>query len=347
MGPNNAKSEQEEDDYLTMTFAEPTQTQKTETLTQRKKRLAREAEIKARPKSKAEIAAEERAKRDAALQQSTLDTSSKGFKMMAALGYKPGSALGAAPKPPTDGLEREGRTQNPEQPDHRLLEPIGLEMKEGRSGIGADAEKKRKIREEFEQREEGEKRRKVEAGEFRERQQKEREEKKMEGQVWGAMKVCEKLDDEDDNEDKQSAVNPEEDDAVAPARRKNPSSKPLHSVNVLWRALVRQRALDERDRRMRYDLHQSLSRRPDYDDPEEDREDRQALSRKAETEEVDVDLDQDDDELAEFEALDVAEKLTRLVEYLRSMWHYCFWCKFRYPDEELEGCPGLTEDDHD
>ena len=146
---------------------------------------------------------------------------------------------------------------------------------------------------------------------------------------------------------KQSAVNPEEDDAVAPARRKNPSSKPLHSVNVLWRALVRQRALDERDRRMRYDLHQSLSRRPDYDDPEEDREDRQALSRKAETEEVDVDLDQDDDELAEFEALDVAEKLTRLVEYLRSMWHYCFWCKFRYPDEELEGCPGLTEDDHD
>ena len=51
----------------------------------------------------------------------------------------------------------------------------------------------RKIREEFEQREEGEKRRKVEAGEFRERQQKEREEKKMEGQVWGAMKVCEKL----------------------------------------------------------------------------------------------------------------------------------------------------------
>ena len=86
MGPNNAKSEQEEDDYLTMTFAEPTQTQKTETLTQRKKRLAREAEIKARPKSKAEIAAEERAKRDAALQQSTLDTSSKGFKMMAALG---------------------------------------------------------------------------------------------------------------------------------------------------------------------------------------------------------------------------------------------------------------------
>ena len=126
-----------DDDYLTMTFDDPTPATKTETLTQKKKRLAREAETKGRPKSKAELAAEEKEKRDAALNNKEIDTASKGFKMMAALGYKQGTALGATR---TDTQNAAG--------DTRLLEPVGLELKEGRSGIGADAEKKRKFREE-------------------------------------------------------------------------------------------------------------------------------------------------------------------------------------------------------
>ncbi|OQV09075.1 G-patch domain-containing protein [Cladophialophora immunda] len=312
----------DEDDYMNMTFEDTASSQKNETLTQRKKRLAREAEIKGRPKSKAELAQEERKKRDSALSTTTLDTSNKGFKMMAALGYKPGNALGAS-RPTTDGGK-----------DDRLLEPIGLEMRDSRSGIGADAEKKRKFREEVEAQQEADKKRKVEAGEFRERQQKEREEKKMEGQIWAAMKVCERLDEEDEAE--QSA------DTAEPRR-----SKPLKSVDVLWRTLVKQRAINERDRRMRYDLHQSLSRRPDYIDPDEEKEDQMAMGRKAEVEEVDVDLDEEDEELNEFEALEVPEKLAKLVAYLRERWNYCFWCKYRYPDEKMEGCPGTTEIDHD
>lgn len=317
----------DEDDYMNMTFEETTAAPKIETLTQRKKRLAREAEVKGRTKSKAELAEEERKKREAALNTTSLDITNKGFKMMAALGYKPGSALGVS------------RTGTGGEQDDRLLEPIGLEMKDSRSGVGADAEKKRKFREEVGAQEDVEKKRKVDADEFRERQQKEREEKRIEGQVWGAMKVCERLG-EEDNEAGSST-----DTKVGSTSRI--ATKPLSSVNVLWRGLVKQRAINERDRRMRYDLHQSLSRRPDYDDADEDKDDQTALEKKAETEEVDVDLDAEDEELDQFEALEISEKLARLVTCLRERWNYCFWCKFKYPDKEMDGCPGTTEEDHD
>ena len=329
MSLSTTEADGEDDDYLTMSFDEPP-TSKIETLTQRKKRLAREAEIKGRPKSKAELAAEEKAKREKALASNTLDTSNKGFKMMAALGYKPGTALGASRDKTPNGA-----------PDERLLEPVGVEMREGRSGIGADAEKKRKFREAVSAREDDVKKRKVDETDFRVRQQQEREEKKMEGQTFGAMKICEGLEEDDDAA---TSATPATQAADGQAKAR---TRPLHSVNVLWRGLVRERALKERDRRMRYDLHQSLSRRADYDDPDEDEDDRRALGKKADLEEVDIDLDRDDEELEQFEALEVSERLRRLVDYLRERWHYCFWCKFRYTDAAMEGCPGTTEDDHD
>ncbi|KEF60094.1 uncharacterized protein A1O9_04944 [Exophiala aquamarina CBS 119918] len=320
MAPESAADD--EDDYMNMSFEDTAPDKKNETLTQKKRRLAREAEQKARPKSKAELAEEERKKRDGALNKNALDTNNKGYKMMTALGYKAGSALGAA-REPADG-----------EKDTRLLEPIGLDMKDSRSGIGADAEKKRKFREEVEAQQQVDKKRKVEAGDFRERQQKEREEKRMEGQVWGAMKVCERLEEEEEAE-------------VDAARGTPKRTKPLQCVNVLWRSLVKQRAINERDRRMRYDLHQSLSRRADYNDPEEESEDQISFAKKADTEEVDIALDNGDEELDQFEALEVSEKLANLVAYLRERWYYCFWCKYRYSDKELEGCPGATEEAHD
>src|SRR5271155_5145017 len=95
VGQSKATEDDKEDDYLNMTFEEPSAATASskETLTERKKRKQREAETRGRPKSKAELAAEGAAKRDAAL-ANTLDTSNKGFKMMAALGYTAGSALG-------------------------------------------------------------------------------------------------------------------------------------------------------------------------------------------------------------------------------------------------------------
>lgn len=312
---------EEEDDYLTMAFEEPDTNTKKETLTQKKRRLAQEAEERSRPKSKAQLAEEERAKREAALNNPDVDKTSKGFKMMAALGYKPGAALGK-------DLSSNGDSAH----DTRLREPIGIDMKEDRGGIGADAEKKRKFREEVERKSESEKRQKVDADEFRLRQQHEREEKRREGQFYGAMKVAERLEEED--------LNGED-------TRNTATTRPLSSYNVLWRGLVKQRLLNERERRMRYDMDQSLSRLSTYDDPDQEKVDQIAFSRKAQVEEVHFELDQEDEELEELEALNPEQKLEKIVLFLREHWHYCFWCKSRYPDAEMEGCPGTTEEDHD
>ena len=309
-GKKPGGEEDDEDDYLNMTFTDST---KPESLVDRKKRQQREAEARARTKSKAEIAAEAEAKRQEGLSTSAFDSTNRGARMMAKLGYVPGESLG-----------KEG--------GGGLKEPVGLEMKEGRSGVGADSEKKRKIREEFERREEGVKRAKGEEVDFRERGRLEREKRRVEAQVLGAQKVFERLEEED-------AVRGDGKEAVE-EEGKVLNKRSLGAVNVLWRGLVKGRKVAERDRRMRYDLQQSLSRRLD---PEEDEEDRVAMGAEVE----DVDLDLEDEELDAFEALEPAEKLGRLVGFLREKWWYCFWCKCRYPDDEMEGCPGLTEDDHD
>lgn len=215
--------------------------------------------------------------------------------MLSKLGYKPGSALGAA-----------GNMNG-------VLEPVVVEMKAGREGVGLANERKRKVREEAEGREEGER---EEAEGYRVRVAREREAKRMEGLLGGAMRVLEGM--EEGNAGKR--------------------------VNVLYRGLVRQRREEERVRRARYDLHQSLSRSAAYeaDEGEED-QDRLAWGR----EEEDEGGEDGDEELEAFEALPLEERLERVVGYLREKYWYCFWCKSQYDDADMEGCPGMTEGDHD
>lgn len=218
--------------------------------------------------------------------------------MLSKLGYTPGSTLGAAGN------------------KNATLEPVVVEMKEDRGGVGLANEKKRKLRQAFEEKERGEK---AEEGCFRERVARDREEKRTEGQVVGAMKVLEGL--EEDTED-----------GAAENRKKR-------KVNVLYRGLVRQRQERERERRAQHDLHQSLSRNPAYEEDEED--DRLAWGEEEE------DVEEADEELEAFEKLEPRKKLERLVEELRDKYWYCFWCKCRYGDESMEGCPGVEEDNHD
>ena len=85
-----------------------------------------------------------------------------------------------------------------------------------------------------------------------------------------------------------------------------------------------------------------------------DREDKRALDRELDskldqdTSTLEIELEEDDEELDAFNALEPAERLRKLVLFLRETYRYCFWCKYAYEtDLELEGCPGLTEEDHD
>jgi hypothetical protein len=213
-------------------------------------------------------------------------------------------------------------------------EPIRIEIRDGREGIGLDSERKRKIREAAEAAGERAKRVKADEGEYRERMRREREEARWGRQVVAGQKVAERMAGEKEDREREETG-------------KATVSRPLKAVPVVWRGLVRAREEAERDRRMRYDLEQGLSKLPTYDDPEEDEDDKKALGKASMAYVTAEDLDEEDPELDEFNALPEDEKLRRVVEHLREEHHYCFWCKFTYPDADMEGCPGLTEEDHD
>ena len=312
-----AEGQDEEDDYLSMTFGETTAPAK-ETSLQRTARLKKEAAERSRVPSKAERAATEEAARDAAL-ATQIDSSNKGAMMMAKMGFK-GGALGQT---------EDARTQ-----------PIELLTKGDRGGIGMDSDKKRKIRETAEAFGEGEKRQKIGLDEFRERNRAEREEKRAEGLMWGAMKVLEGFETEEpsgDSADDGKLQTGDEDDEPSASLIKTTESKRLRDVNVLYRPLLKQRLEKDRDRKMRYDLNNSLSTR---NDAETEEHEESVFDKRID------ELDDDDAELQEFEVLSCAERLEKVITGLREKYWYCFWCKYRYPDEAMDGCPGLTEDEH-
>ncbi|KAI1312574.1 putative G-patch domain protein [Xylaria venustula] len=322
---------EEEDDYMNMTFGD--EPKATETSLQRRERLRREGEIKGRVKSKAELATEEREAREAALSRSMLEGAqakkSKGLAMMAKMGFK-GGALGSK-----------------ENAASARLEPIRPEMKDDRAGIGADSERKRKLREAVES---ADKKVKLDENEFRDRVRRERETARCERQVYAAMKVCERMDEEKQKTGSvgQGTGNADGGGETPGGRQRTLSTRPLKSIPVVWRGLVRGREEAERDRRMKHDLQQtSTPRLPTYEDDLEDEDDKRAAGKTQVAYALVEDLDEEDPELEEFSALEAEVKLRRLVEHLRKEHNYCFWCKFEYPDEEMDGCPGLTEDDHD
>lgn len=304
--------DEDEDDYLNMTFDEPKPAK--ETSIQRTARLKKESAARGKILSKAEREEQAREAREKAL-ATEIDSSNKGAQMLAKMGFK-GGALG----------QMEGARSR----------PIDVVVKDGRGGIGMESDKKRKFREAAEELEGKEKRVKLTAEEYRERNRQEVEERRMEGQMWGAMRVLEGFD-----TDGQAGKDDEDVKAGGDSKKVDSKNPPLRSVNVLWRPLLKRRLEKERERRMRYDLEQSLSRSRQYDDAELEKDDYLAFGT-----EVVEDLDEDDKELEEYEALSVGERLEKLISHLREKYHYCFWCKHRYPDASMDGCPGLSEDEH-
>lgn len=275
---------------------------------------------------------------------------------MAKLGYKQGDVLGPSATASTVRAE-----------------PLDLAVKDDKGGIGLDNEKKRKFREEWE--EEAQRKKADELG-YRERVRMERENERLEGLCRAAARIAESLaednkpmettcenpkrtkEDRDGEANSEDNVDPEDKKdnfsiqktvtknmnthqkgtmARMPIQTKAPP--PTNSIPVLWRGLTRQRQQQERKRCMRHDLLQSLSRNTSYAD--ENAQDRQAFG----TEEEEVE-DEYDTELDEWDALEPEDRLRKLVHYLRERWRYCLWCKFRYEDEMMEGCPGVEEDEH-
>ncbi|XP_054653933.1 G patch domain-containing protein 11 isoform X2 [Dunckerocampus dactyliophorus] len=120
---------------------------------------------------------QEKESREAAL-QSSITNDNKGFALLQKMGYKAGQGL---------GKQGAGR-----------VDPIPLNIKTDRGGIGMEEAKKRKAEEELEQY-----RKKVQAKQqnetksledFRSRVRTEREERKIEGDLRRSQRACEQLD---------------------------------------------------------------------------------------------------------------------------------------------------------
>lgn len=252
-----------------------------------------------------------------------IDSSNKGFQMLAKMGFDPSTKPSA--------------------------QPIVVERR-GREGIGIETDKKRKAREAFDEHAKKAKVEKETVEDYTARIMQERKDKRADGQFVGAQRVAEKLD--MDAEDQAAAADAEEqgdDTTKKPAFTIEGTSKPLKSIPVFWRGLVRGRLEHDSEARMRkHLLSTDSSRLPTFDDSDLDPDDKQALERKDKTElVVHEDLAEEDTELEEFMALPPSERLEKVVMYLREQHKYCFWCKYQYPDKDMEGCPGVTEEDHD
>ena len=268
--------------------------------------------------------------------------------MMAKLGFERGQGLGRRAPGVTPGSGDAAEASNGVDAENSAskvagprLEPLALDMKADRGGIGLDDEKKRKFRE-VAGSEENAKKVKVEETpeQFRDRVGREREVKRLEGLVAAAMRVAERMDDERIGKKAGAAVG---DDEAAVSQR-NITSKLLREINVLYRGLERDRRANEQEKRIRHDMMQNLpSKHRMYDDPEEDEQDRMALGKDVQ----ELEDAGEDEELAAFETLEPEEKLFKLTMHLREQYHYCFWCKCEYSDSKMEGCPGETEEDHD
>lgn len=234
---------------------------------------------------------------------------------MAKFGFKQGDALGKSA-------------------DARKV-PIAVDIKADKGGIGLESEKKRKFREQWAEAERLAKRSKEEEGDYLEVRRQEQKDKKAERDLDNAQRTAERLF-EKDAEDKGTPV---------------PSNRPLTDVNVLWRSRARKRVEIQQDKQQRRELNNSLASRLPTLAGEGDVDDDTKVALGQDLQPfyttLESDLASEDPELAEFEALPVTERLQKVLTFLRVEFHYCLYCGYQYPDADLEGCPGVTEEEHD
>ncbi|GIX87760.1 g patch domain-containing protein 11 [Caerostris extrusa] len=172
----------DEEDYMSMAFLDTKEDIRPGLLRSNAKRK-REIEKKRvesnklfKTKSRKEL---EEESRSAGL-DSAIGSDNKGFAMLQKMGYKPGTKLGPEKK---------------HNPDSGLIEPIKIQVKANRSGLGTEAEIQRRIKE-CETRWKKVRREKESQllSQFRERMRNKRDDKRLMGNLKKCQKVCEHLD---------------------------------------------------------------------------------------------------------------------------------------------------------
>lgn len=163
----------EEDDYMSLKFLENAQEfeekkRKETSYTERRKKQLREQEKKGYIKPRAQLEQEEREKG----LQTAVNEENKGMKMLMKMGFKQGSALGKG----------------------GIVEPIKVDLKAGRQGIGMETQLKKRMREEEE--EEARKRVDIDPEDYRNIMAKKAKDNQYSRYLNAAVSICEKLDGE-------------------------------------------------------------------------------------------------------------------------------------------------------
>ncbi|GAA5865823.1 hypothetical protein JCM1840_006263 [Sporobolomyces johnsonii] len=329
---------------------------------ERRKRKLIQAEDKGRTKSRKqreEDAREEGLSTNLIARDTEHGEESRGLRMMKAMGFNPGEALGRKPleadettpdgsaPPSAAGPSRGGlgfakasfapadksapssSTATPEPAASTAkprTEPIKFEMRAGRTGLGVPQPQARPRR--FPSALIPDATPLPDLSDFLARVRASMDEKRAFGLLRSLRRTCEELDRRAGVEDSAMWKDPDE------------------------------RARDERRERLRKTFER-IDREVESDE-EKDREEKDERRRgelayeRGYTDTV-VEVEEDEekskeemDEEEEWFSMDVRTRLGLTLSYLRTTYNYCFWCGCQYNDAEdlKENCPGTEEDDH-
>ncbi|QRW12758.1 G-patch domain-containing protein [Ceratobasidium sp. AG-Ba] len=308
---------------------------------------------------------------------------SKAMSMMLRMGFKPGESLGKkeepklkSEEPPEPGDEKEEVEEGGKKlKSGHLTEPLPLAMWAGRKGLGlgkramspplTGSSKVTKVSAEEDAAE------KSRNENFRSQARGEYEEKRNEGRLRAALRTRATLDEAQGIQFNVLQLNPTDPSSVPPALYDlltRTSFDGLEEAPLAAkpgsRVLLGESDFDEdvgpgADRAVAARLKEQMkadSLRPLEETLDEDKTlamkdalQEEAAPKEGSTVNDQPDFDEDTvDAAREYLQRNVQERLDTLLQYLRSKYHYCFWCGARYDSkEDLEqNCPGLDEDNH-
>jgi len=324
----------EVDDYLSDAFlVEATGSKEPISYSDRRKQARRDSErknLENRKRSRKELETStlqeglrkslfERA-RDEEGTTTTASSSNKAMNMMLKMGFQIGQPLGRADEGPSFS-SGDGSKSNA----HRT-EPIPVHIWSGKEGLGR---KKRAVSGTPDSTDQENQQQKHD--DFRQRSQKMYEERRAEGRLHSAMKTLRALDEGLGIEDNYLSLDPTDKQSFPPGW--------LLALGSDIGSIVQ--GSDHSRLRVQMRADRLVSTKPDDSDDDID-------TIVEELDPVTLDPEQRDNVLR-YLGLSPTNRLTEVLDYLRTKHLYCFWCGARYKNkkEMEEQCPGIEESEHD
>ncbi|KAK9478145.1 hypothetical protein V1514DRAFT_331738 [Lipomyces japonicus] len=318
---------EEQDDYMTMEITDAPRPRSVKTYSELRKEALRKQEIKSKPIAPHII---QRDKLNEGLDRSLLAETTEdkqpgvtaderlSFKsknialnIMMKMGFMPGKSLGKA----TQGLQ----------------EPLRPKILKDRGGVGMESALRKKLQEDYDQ---IQAQSEADKSDFISRKRQEVEEKKILKQLNDAQKVCRELDTLED---------PRLDESMY-THSSSKDVPTVKSINFLWRELILERENEHYERMLKKSI---LDRTVDNSNMDSSNLFKQDTEPESNIEQL-TPQDFMDAELEAFLKMNVKEKFSVVLEYLRQKYLYCLWCGCRYEDQSDldQNCPGYTEEDH-